>query len=84
MAVALLTVLLGEGDVDGEGLPGAFELELLPGSLAQPAATIERAMISPRIVCLIVFILEYLGLLMSVPAFLRLLICPATPLTLDS
>jgi len=59
MAVALLTVP-GEGDADGEGPPGVFELELLPGSAAQPAATIERAMISPRVVCLIVFILEYL------------------------
>jgi hypothetical protein len=61
MAVALLTDPAGEGDAAGDGLPGTFELELVPGSVAQPAATIERAMISPRVVCLIVFILQYLN-----------------------
>jgi hypothetical protein len=60
MAVALLTVA-GEGDTDGAGLPGAVELELLAGSFMQPAAArVAKAMISPRVVCLIVFILEYL------------------------
>jgi len=61
MAVALLTEPGGEGDEDGEGLAGVFELEVPLGSVAQPTATIERAMISARVVCLIVFILEYLG-----------------------
>ena len=63
MAVALLTEPAGKGDVDvdGEGLPGVFELEVLVGSVAQPAAMIERAMIDPRSVCLILFILKYLS-----------------------
>ena len=61
MAVALLTVM-GEGGADGAGLPVAFELELLTGSVTQPAnAKVAKAMINPRVVCLIVFILEYLG-----------------------
>lgn len=50
----------GEAVADGEGLPGAVELELPPGSIAQPAATTDRAIISPRAVSLIVFILQYL------------------------
>jgi len=61
MAVALLTEPAGEGDEDGEGLAGVFELEVPLGSVAQPPAMIERAMTSPRVVYLIVFILEYLG-----------------------
>ena len=61
MAVALLTVP-GEVDADGEGLPGAFELELLPGSVVQPAAAkAASVMISARDVCLIMFMMEYLG-----------------------
>ena len=57
----MLTVL-GEGEGDADGLPLAFELELLAGSSTQPApAKVARAIISPRVVCLIVFILEYLG-----------------------
>ena len=57
--MALLTDPVGEGDADGEGVPVAFELELLPGSVAQPAAAkVARAMISPRVVFLIVFILD--------------------------
>jgi hypothetical protein len=61
MAVALLTEPVGKGDEDGEGLAGVFELELEPGSVAQPPAMIERAMTSPKVVCLIVFIVEHLG-----------------------
>ena len=57
MAAPVLAELVGEGDTAGEGLPGAFELALLPGSVAQPAATIERAITSPSIVGLMFFIL---------------------------
>jgi hypothetical protein len=55
-----LLTALGDGDPDGdgEGLPGVFELELPPGSVAQPAAPIVRAMISPSVVCLMVLISE--------------------------
>ena len=55
MAVALVTVA-GEADADGEAVTGAFAVELLTGSPAQPAATIERATTSPKIY-LLVFIL---------------------------
>jgi hypothetical protein len=59
--VALLTSTVGKADADGEGLAMAVEFELLPGSVIQPAAaSVARAMISPSVVCLIVFILEYL------------------------
>jgi hypothetical protein len=61
MAVALLTSPEGKADADGEGLAMAVELDLLPGSVMQPAAAkVTRTMISPSVVCLIVFILEYL------------------------
>ena len=61
MAVALLTVA-GEGGADRAGLLMAFELELLSGSVTQPAnAKVAKAMINPRVGCLIVFILKYLG-----------------------
>ena len=60
MAVALLTVAGADG-AEGAGLPVAFELELLTGSVTQPvAAKVAKAMINPRVACLIVFILEYL------------------------
>ena len=61
MALALLTVA-GEGDIDGAGLAATVELELLTGSVIQPAAAkVAKAKISPRVVYLIDFILEYLG-----------------------
>jgi hypothetical protein len=63
--LASLTEPAGDGDAEGEmdeeGLAVLFELVLPAGSVAQPAATIERAMASPRVVCLISLILEYLG-----------------------
>jgi len=56
MAVALLTSPEGAGE--GDGLPGVVEvLELPAGCVVQAgAAIIERAIISPRVVCLIMFI----------------------------
>ena len=59
MAVALLTEPVAKGEVAGEGLTATFELELLAGSVAQPAAAkIERAITSPMVAFLIVFILD--------------------------
>jgi len=61
MAAALLTVS-GEGDTDAAGLAAAVELEVLTGSGIQPAAgKVAKAMMRPRVVFLVVFILEYLG-----------------------
>ena len=65
MALAVVTVA-GEDDADGEALTGAVGLELLTGSPAQPAATIERAMTSPKVIYLLVFILFSTSLLMFI------------------
>jgi len=57
-----LLTALGDGDPDGdgEGLPGVLELGVPPGSVAQPAAPIARAMIIPSVVCLIDLIPDFL------------------------
>jgi hypothetical protein len=49
-----------DGEMDGDGLAAVFEL-VPPGSVAQPAATIERAIASPSVVGLMNLIKEYLG-----------------------
>jgi hypothetical protein len=59
--VALLTVAAGEADADGDGLATPRLLELPPGCVTQPAAKIERAVISPIVEFLIVLIPEFLG-----------------------
>jgi hypothetical protein len=61
--MATLTLSAGEADADGDGLlVGVVEFVLLAGSTAQPAtATIENAMTSASDVCLIRFMMEYLG-----------------------
>jgi hypothetical protein len=47
--------------MDGEGLLDTDVVELPPGCVTQPAAKIERAVISPRVEFLIVLIAEFLG-----------------------
>jgi hypothetical protein len=56
---ALLTAA-GDVEADGAGLPAMIELVLLPGSVAQATARVERARVSPIAVCLIILILKYL------------------------
>ncbi|HYV00486.1 MAG TPA: hypothetical protein VE977_16770, partial [Pyrinomonadaceae bacterium] len=54
---ALLTAA-GDVEADGEGLPAAIELVLLPGCVAQATARVERAKVSPIAVFLTVLILS--------------------------
>ncbi len=76
-AAALLTAP-GDAEADGEGLPAVIELVLLPGSVAQATARVERANVSPSAVFLIVLILKYLILdYYSCRRFLLSLRCPS-------
>ena len=51
----------GVADAEGEGLPVALVLELPTGSVVQAAATVKATIaISPRAVCLTLFIFDSL------------------------
>jgi hypothetical protein len=52
----------GETDADGEGLFGFEVLEFPTGSAMQAVIVmIEKAMVSPSVICFMVFILTYLS-----------------------
>ena len=56
----MLSEPVGDGDADGVGLAEVLVLVVPSGAVAQPAATIARAMTSPTVVILILCILKYL------------------------
>jgi len=58
-AGALITAT-GDVEADGVGLPVVIELLLLPGSVAQATARVERARVSPIAMFLIVLMLKCL------------------------